>query len=104
MRRSSNGLGNGDFLEGRYANYFEIGHNAFEFLLDFGQMYFEDPDSLMHTRIVTSPLFARRLADSLNLALAQYEGTHGRIPAEAEAPDCNAGPENVRHIHAHKTP
>ena len=60
-------------MEGRYANYFEIGHNAFEFLLDFGQMYFEDPDSLMHTRIVTSPLFARRLADSLNQALAQYE-------------------------------
>ncbi len=22
--------------EGRYANYFKVGHNAFEFLLDFG--------------------------------------------------------------------
>jgi hypothetical protein len=25
--------------EGRYANYFQIGHNAFEFIIDFGQGY-----------------------------------------------------------------
>ena len=29
-------------LEGRYANYFKVGHNAFEFLLDFGQLARED--------------------------------------------------------------
>jgi hypothetical protein len=102
MRRGSNGLGNGDFLEGRYANYFEIGHNAFEFLLDFGQMYFEDPDSLMHTRIVTSPLFARRLADSLNLALSQYEASYGRVVDEDEAPDAADQSEPTRRDRALK--
>ena len=96
MRKGRKGLGDGDIMEGRYANYFEIGHNAFEFLLDFGQMYFEDPDSLMHTRIVTNPLFAKRLAGSLNQALAQYEATHGRVAAEAEEPDGDAGPERIK--------
>jgi hypothetical protein len=28
-------------LEGKYANYFKVGHNAFEFILDFGQLYLE---------------------------------------------------------------
>ena len=104
MRPRSQTPGNGDLLEGRYANYFEIGHNAFEFLLDFGQCYGEAPDSRMHTRIVTSPMFARRLADFLNQSLAQHERTHGRIPADAEEPDGDGGADNIRHIHAHKTP
>ena len=91
MRQRSQTPGNGDLLEGRYANYFEIGHNAFEFLLDFGQLYCEDPEGRMHTRIVTSPMFARRLAEVLNQALRQYEQHHGRIPPEAEEPDGDAG-------------
>ena len=43
-------------LEGRYANHFDVGHNAFEFVIDFGQAY--DPADVCrsHTRIVTSPL------------------------------------------------
>jgi len=104
MHYGSKGQGSGGVLEGRYANYFEIGHNAFEFLLDFGQCYTEGPDGWMHTRIVTSPMFARQLADSLNRALAQYERTHGRLPAEAGEPDDDLGAGNIRHIHAHKTP
>jgi hypothetical protein len=104
MRYGSKGPGNGEILEGRYANYFEIGHNAFEFLLDFGQLYFEDPDGCMHTRIITNPIFARRLSYSLNQALAQYEQTHGLILAEAEEPDGDARMAKLRHIHAHKTP
>jgi len=31
-------------IEGRYANYFKVGHNAFEFVLDFGQYY---PETLL---------------------------------------------------------
>jgi hypothetical protein len=104
MRYGNKGQGNGEMLEGRYANYFEIGHNAFEFLLDFGQSFAGEPDGWMHTRIVTSPIFARRLADSLNQALAQYERTHSRIPGEGEEPDGDVGADNIRHIHAHKTP
>ena len=44
--------------EGRYANYFKIGHNAFEFVLDFGQLYPENGQEQIHTRIITSPIYA----------------------------------------------
>jgi hypothetical protein len=94
----------GDFLEGRYANYFEIGHNAFEFLLDFGQLYSEAPEGRMHTRIVTSPIFARRLAVVLNRTLSQYDQAYGRVREEAEEEDGAERTDNVRHIFALKTP
>jgi len=66
-------------LEGRYVNYFEIGHNAFEFILDFGQYYSEDPEASLHTRIVTSPVYAKALAGVLQQALSQYEASYGRV-------------------------
>ena len=38
-------------VEGRYANYFKVGYNAFEFLLDFGQSY-QDAEKLQaHIRV-----------------------------------------------------
>lgn len=104
MRQKAQGQGNGDLLEGRYANYFEVGHNAFEFLVDFGQLYFEAPEGRMHTRIVTSPIFAKRLAEVLNRALSQYEQIHGPVPGAAEEADGDVRTDNIRNIHALKTP
>jgi hypothetical protein len=46
-------------LEGRYANYFKVGHNALEFLLDFGQFYAESQRAQFHTRIITNPTYAK---------------------------------------------
>jgi hypothetical protein len=60
-------------LEGKYVNYFKVGHNAFEFVLDFGQSYLENEDPQIHTRIVTSPAYAKALLDTLRESLAQYE-------------------------------
>lgn len=54
--------------EGRYANFFQIGHNAFEFLLEFGQQ-----DRGIHTRIYVSPQYARVLSDLLIETLRQHE-------------------------------
>ncbi len=71
-------------MEGRYANYFEIGHNAFEFLLDFGQLYFEAPESMMHSRIVVSPFYAGKLLGVLQRAVRQYEQSYGKITDESE--------------------
>lgn len=104
MRPKNHSPINGDFLEGRYANYFEIGHNAFEFLVDFGQLYFEEPEGRMHTRIVTSPPFAKRLAGVLNRALARYEQTHGRVREEAGEGDGADRTDNIRPLYALKTP
>jgi hypothetical protein len=67
-------------LESRYANYFKIGHNAFEFVLEFGQFYDDGEDRVtIHSRIVTSPTYAKHLLQTLSIALGQYEADHGDI-------------------------
>ncbi len=64
-------------LNGGYANYFKIGHNLFEFILDFGQSYNEDEPALFHTRIITSPVYAKALFELLGESLGQYEQSFG---------------------------
>ena len=76
--RSQTALDSGK-LEGRYANYFKVGHNAFEFVLDFGQLYPENGDAQLHTRIVTSPAYVRSLLETLRESVEQYEQTFGVI-------------------------
>ncbi len=71
-------------LEGRYSNYFKIGHNAFEFVLDFGQFYPENGDAQLHTRIITSPTYAKSLLDTLRETIRQYKQTFGAIRKEDE--------------------
>jgi len=66
-------------IEGKYANYFEIGHNAFEFLLDFGQMYSDGVQQKIHTRIVTGPSYAKELLQVLERSIEQYEQQFGLI-------------------------
>ena len=71
-------------LEGRYANYFTVGHNAFEFVLDFGQFYPEGAEARLHTRIVTSPIYAKALFRVLLESIERYEKTFGGISKEDE--------------------
>ncbi len=66
-------------LEGRYANSFQIGYNAFEFLLDFGQVAPESEETRFHTRIITSPAYAKALSKLLRESISQYEQTFGKI-------------------------
>ncbi len=68
--------------EGRYVNYFEVGHNAAEFVIDFGQFHVEQDMARLHTRIVTSPVYAKLLAAMLTNAVERYEGDHGNIEAD----------------------
>jgi len=69
-------------VEGRYANYLQIGHNAFEFLLDFGQLYSDGRQEHIHTRIVTGPLYAKEFLQVLEESIEQYEETYGLITRE----------------------
>lgn len=69
-------------VEGRYANYFKVGHNAFDFLLDFGQLYFEGTKAQLHIRIITSPIYAKTLLELLHRSIDRYEQTFGTIPEE----------------------
>ena len=66
--------------DGRYANYFKVGHNAFEFLLDFGQLYGQMGSAPHHTRIVTTPVYAKTLLGILQESVDQYEQLFGTIP------------------------
>jgi len=63
--------------KGLYANYFEVGHTALEFIIDFGQRYEGKGASPCHTRIVTSPLYAEALRRTLDEALAEYHARFG---------------------------
>jgi Protein of unknown function (DUF3467) len=65
--------------EGRYANYFKIGHNAFELIIDCGQCYAEDQEAQLHTRIITSPGYGKALLNILRESLDEYEKTYGPI-------------------------
>jgi hypothetical protein len=85
MQKAGFNRENGGQLEGRYVNYFEIGHNACEFILDFGQLFSEDQEAGIHTRLVTNPAYARELAAVLNGALSQYEQNYGSLPDRAES-------------------
>jgi hypothetical protein len=70
-----------------YANYCEVGHNALEFLIDFGQFRPETDAVCIHSRIVTGPLVAKLAARLLSDAVARFEASHGLI---AELTDDNA--------------
>jgi hypothetical protein len=80
-------------LRGQYANYFVIGHNVSEFVLDFGQAYAADePDATehidVHTRLITSPVSARALSRMLRESLASWDRAYGHgANAEPEGPE-----------------
>jgi len=61
--------------EGRYANVFQIGHNAFEVLIEFGQH-----EGGIHTRIYVSPQHARILSNLLADTLRQHDRMFGHAP------------------------
>lgn len=60
-------------LEAHYANYFEIGFNLHELVLNFGQFYESNETPTMHTRIVTSPSYAKTLLELLENVLAEHQ-------------------------------
>jgi hypothetical protein len=64
--------------EGRYANYFKIGYNAFELIIDFGQCYSDNQEPQLHTRIVTSPTYGKAFLDLLRESINSYEKTYGQ--------------------------
>lgn len=77
----------------RYTNYFEVGHNALEFIIDFSHYHPETTRAQCHTRIVTGPVFAKLLSRLLAESIQRHETEHGAIAA----PDADFDPlEHVR--------
>ena len=66
-------------LEGRYANYFAVGYNEHEFVIDFGQSYSENDHPELCTRIVTGPVYAKSFLKMLRDSIETFEATYGSI-------------------------
>jgi len=71
----------------RYTNYFEVGHNPYEFLIDLGQFQPEASGVVLHTRIAVGPTHAKLLATMLRNAVSQYERDNGPIADATDTPD-----------------
>ena len=71
--------------EGRYSNYAEIGHNATEFVFDFGQVWFDGTPAGVYVRVITNPDTAERLYELLDEALSRYRREYGEITPAAKA-------------------
>jgi hypothetical protein len=88
MTRQSSNDDQVDSLEGRYANFLAVGHNAFEFVLDFGQSYSSDLQRHTYTRVITAPSYAKAFLETLASSLNRYETEFGLIEsAQAEIAD-----------------
>ncbi len=66
-------------LENKYANYLQVGHNALEIVLEFGQLHKDSNEPLIHTGIVTSPAYAKHFLRTLAESIEAYEGEFGEI-------------------------
>ena len=75
MNRESKNPQDNNKLEGRYANYFKIGYNAFAFVFDLGQFYPDNGELQIHTRIITSPMYAKVFLETFQESIEQYEQT-----------------------------
>jgi hypothetical protein len=69
----------GKKIEGKYANFFKVGYNAVEFVMDFGQFYPETDEAELYTRIITNPCYAKVLLQTLQESIELYENIYGAI-------------------------
>jgi hypothetical protein len=74
--------------KGRYANFFKVGYNAYEFIIDFCQFYpangccHESEKAELCERFITSPAYAKALLKVLEKSVKEYEETFGYIEEE----------------------
>ena len=66
-------------FDGQYANCLRVGHNAFEFVLDFSQEFAENEEAEQCMRIVTSPAHVKAMMVTLQTAMDAYERDFGPV-------------------------
>ncbi|MEM6457388.1 MAG: DUF3467 domain-containing protein [Acidobacteriota bacterium] len=64
-------------LRCRYANQIQVTHTPEEFVLDFLQLL--PPQSMVTTRVATTPQAAKRMLRALQTNIHRYESTYGAI-------------------------
>jgi hypothetical protein len=64
-------------FDGKYANCFRVGFNAFELVIDFAQCGPESRIANLHTRIIVSPGHGRVLVRLLQRSIEDLEAFKG---------------------------
>ncbi len=82
MNTHSDNTAHSGRIEGRYANTFKVGHNAFEFVFDFGQFDLEGVQEHFWLRVITGPVYAKAFTELLLDAIQQYEQAYGPISGD----------------------
>ena len=96
MKQAGSTSRRGSEPEGRYADRFKIGYRSSVFVLDFDQSFYEDEEERVHTRIITSPEYAKALLELLQESIGQYEKSHGLISKEVGRNPSPVGEEKSR--------
>ncbi len=76
---------------GSYTNLALISHSETEFILDFLFIQPQTPRTKVVSRIVSSPVHAKRFLWALKDNIEKYESQHGPISAGAQPGDQPAG-------------
>lgn len=76
---------------GTYTNLALITHSETEFLLDFLFLQPQAPKTKVLTRLITSPVHAKRLMWALKDNIEKYEARHGAIAAGEASGSPRAG-------------
>src|SRR5882672_7600023 len=76
---------------GLYTNLALITHSETEFLLDFLFLQPQTPKTKVLTRLITSPVHAKRLLWALKENIEKYEARHGAISAGENPAQPRAG-------------
>ena len=71
-----------DLSGGIYSNFVIIGHTQSEFVLDYVQVLPGIGKPKVRSRIIMSPLHAKRLLMALNDNVQKYESAFGTIPMD----------------------
>ena len=78
---------------GVYTNFALISHGESEFVIDFLFLHPQTPRAKVHSRLVTSPLHAKRLLWALKENIDKFESRYGPIP-NPESPSPEPGKLN----------
>ncbi len=57
----------------------QISHNAYEFVIDFGQYYPGTEEAELYSLVITSPCYAKSLLEILQDSINRYEKSFGTI-------------------------
>jgi len=68
-----------DVAQGTYANFINVWHTYYEFVIDFGRVVPGRKEFKIFTRIITNPLRAKLFLKMLESHIGQYEKMFGKI-------------------------